>query len=144
MAWNEPGNNGRDPWGGGNRNDQGPPDLDEVVKKLQQGLNGLFGKSGGGSGGGSDSGDGPGFDFSGKVVVSSQLSHSSHMAHLVFTKLTNRNGRCTPIRTVLETKTPGLRWNAPIIEEVNKVNVTRVRTHTSQGVMLTKTKTWSM
>ena len=52
MAWNEPGNNGRDPWGGGNRNDQGPPDLDEVVKKLQQGLNGLFGKSGGGSGGG--------------------------------------------------------------------------------------------
>ena len=41
MAWNEPGNNGRDPWGGGNRNDQGPPDLDEVVKKLQQGLNGI-------------------------------------------------------------------------------------------------------
>ena len=34
MAWNEPGNNGRDPWGGGNRNDQGPPDLDEVVKDL--------------------------------------------------------------------------------------------------------------
>ena len=58
MAWNEPGNNGRDPWGGGNRNDQGPPDLDEVVKKLQQSLNGLFGKAGGGSGGGSDSGDG--------------------------------------------------------------------------------------
>ena len=56
MAWNEPGNNGRDPWGGGNRNDQGPPDLDEVVKKLQQSLNGLFGKAGGGSGGGSDSG----------------------------------------------------------------------------------------
>ena len=67
MAWNEPGNNGRDPWGGGNRNNQGPPDLDEVVKKLQQGLGGLFGKSGG-SGGGSDSGDGPGFEFSGKMV----------------------------------------------------------------------------
>ena len=33
---------------------------------------------------------------------------------------------------------PGLRWNAPIIDEVNKVNVTRVRTHTSQGVMLTE------
>ena len=67
MAWNEPGNNGRDPWGGGNRNNQGPPDLDEVVKKLQQGLGGLFGKSGG-SGGGSDSGDGPGFEFSGKMA----------------------------------------------------------------------------
>ena len=44
---------------------QGPPDLDEVLKKLQQSLGGLFGKSGG-SGGGSDSGDGSGFNFSGK------------------------------------------------------------------------------
>jgi len=39
MAWNEPGgnrNNDRDPWGSGNRggnNDQGPPDLDEALKK---------------------------------------------------------------------------------------------------------------
>ena len=37
MAWNEPGDSGkdRDPWGsrGG---DQGPPDLDEVVRKLQE------------------------------------------------------------------------------------------------------------
>jgi membrane protease subunit HflK len=51
MAWNEPGggNNSRDPWGGGN---QGPPDLDEALKKLQQRLGGLFGRSGGGGGGG--------------------------------------------------------------------------------------------
>ena len=38
MAWNEPGggNKGpRDPWGGG---DQGPPDLDEAMKKLQEKL----------------------------------------------------------------------------------------------------------
>ena len=36
MAWNEPGNNGNDndPWGGGRRgSDQGPPDIDEVIKK---------------------------------------------------------------------------------------------------------------
>ena len=48
MAWNEPGggNNSRDPWGGGN---QGPPDLDEALKKLQQRFGGLFG---GGKGGG--------------------------------------------------------------------------------------------
>jgi membrane protease subunit HflK len=52
MAWNEPGggNNSRDPWGSGN---QGPPDLDEALKKLQERLGGLFGRSGGGSGGGS-------------------------------------------------------------------------------------------
>ena len=49
MSWNEPGggNRQRDPWGG---KDQGPPDLDEALKKLQDQLNGLFGgRSGGGS-----------------------------------------------------------------------------------------------
>jgi len=50
MAWNEPGGNDRDPWGGGGK-DQGPPDLDEVVKKLQEKIGGLFGgRRGGGSG----------------------------------------------------------------------------------------------
>ena len=43
--------------------------LNEVVKKLQQSLSGLFGKSGGSGGGGSDSGNGPGFEFSGKIVA---------------------------------------------------------------------------
>ena len=57
MAWNEPGggnNKPKDPWGGG---DQGPPDLDEALKKLQDKLGGMFGGGGarksGGSGGSS-------------------------------------------------------------------------------------------
>jgi len=54
MAWNEPGGGNRDPWNnkGG---DQGPPDLDEVVRKLQDKMGGLFGGRGGG---GSEGGDG--------------------------------------------------------------------------------------
>ena len=61
MAWNEPGGgNNKDPWGG--RDDQGPPDLDEVVKKMQDKLGGLFGggRKGSSSGTGGGSG-GPGF-----------------------------------------------------------------------------------
>jgi len=52
--WNKPGGNGQDqnPWGRGG--DQGPPDLDEIVRKIQQKLSGLFG--GGKKGGGSDDG----------------------------------------------------------------------------------------
>ncbi|MGD2084478.1 MAG: protease modulator HflK N-terminal domain-containing protein, partial [Chromatiales bacterium] len=51
MAWNEPGG-GKDPWSG-KGGDQGPPDLDEVVRKLQERLGGLFGgKKGGGGGAG--------------------------------------------------------------------------------------------
>ena len=45
MAWNEPGG-GRDPWGG-NRGGDGPPDIDEVVKKLKE----KFGFFGGGKDG---------------------------------------------------------------------------------------------
>jgi|GEM_PF-3225842 protease FtsH subunit HflK len=60
MAWNEPGGNNRDPWsggGGGGRGNQGPPDLDEVIRKVKSRLEGLFGggggrRSGGGQGGG--------------------------------------------------------------------------------------------
>jgi len=60
MGWNEPpdGNNGKDPWGnnGGKKNNgDGPPDLDEIVRKMQEGLGGIFGKkssNGSGAGGG--------------------------------------------------------------------------------------------
>jgi membrane protease subunit HflK len=41
MAWNEPGNDQKDPWGG--RNNDNPPDLDEVIRNLQRKLGGLFG-----------------------------------------------------------------------------------------------------
>jgi len=54
MAWNEPGGGkDRDPWGG-RGGDQGPPDLDEALRKLQHQLAGIFGRGsgGGGSGGG--------------------------------------------------------------------------------------------
>ena len=63
MAWNEPGggnNKPKDPWGGG---DQGPPDLDEALKKLQDKLGGMFGGGGGArraGGSGSSSGGIPG------------------------------------------------------------------------------------
>ena len=52
MAWNEPGggDNNKDPWG--NRGDQGPPDLDEAIRKLQAQLSGIFGGKGGSGGGG--------------------------------------------------------------------------------------------
>ena len=57
MAWNEPGNSGgKDPWGQRNKN-QGPPDLDQVIKNIQDKLRGLFG---GGAGGKRPSGGGNG------------------------------------------------------------------------------------
>ncbi len=43
MSWNEPGGNDKDPWSG--RGDQkGPPDLDEVVRSLQEKIGKFFGE----------------------------------------------------------------------------------------------------
>lgn len=56
MGWNEPpgGQRPNDPWGNRGNRGEGPPDLDEIVRKLQKGFGGLFGKrppsvSGGGA-----------------------------------------------------------------------------------------------
>jgi membrane protease subunit HflK len=57
MAWNDPGKN-ENPWQ--RRPEKGPPDLDELLRRLQKQLRGLFGGSSGGSapGGGSTSAGG--------------------------------------------------------------------------------------
>lgn len=69
MAWNEPGGDKRDPWGGGNKQD-GPPDLDEVIRNLQKKFSGLFGKKGGGGSGNSGSGSTlPGGGLIGIVIL---------------------------------------------------------------------------
>jgi membrane protease subunit HflK len=58
MAWNEPGGSGgdKDPWGNRGKKDQGPPDLDEVIKNVQKKISGIFGGGGSGSGSGSTKG----------------------------------------------------------------------------------------
>ncbi len=59
MAWNEPGGSGgdKDPWGNRGK-DQGPPDLDEVIKNVQKKISGIFGGNGSGGKGGSGSAKG--------------------------------------------------------------------------------------
>ncbi len=77
--WGSGGNGGgnrNNPWGqnngggggGGGRGGQEPPDLDELVGKLQDGLRGLFGGGSGGSGGGGKSGKGGGV-FGGVLIA---------------------------------------------------------------------------
>ncbi len=42
MAWNEPGKDDKDPWGN-NRGNDGPPDLDDVMRNLKNKLGAMFG-----------------------------------------------------------------------------------------------------
>ncbi|MEY3016955.1 MAG: FtsH protease modulator HflK, partial [Pseudomonadota bacterium] len=134
MAWNEPGNNGnqRDPWGGGG-GDQGPPDLDEVIRSLNKKLNGLFGKGGkGGAGNGDNAG--------GSSVLGLLLGAVFVIWFGMGIYQVNQQELAVVLRfgKYHETVEPGLQWNPPLIDEVSKINVTRVRSSTHSGLMLTE------
>ena len=143
MAWNEPGNNGKDhdPWGGGgNRGggDQGPPDLDEVIRNLTKKFNKFFG---GGSGGGSSTGgSSPSGGFSlgilglmAVIVVGAWGFIGFYIVDEAERGVVLRFGRVQN-----EVVMPGLRWNPPLIDEVNIVNVSEINAKTyANGSMLT-------
>ena len=57
MSWNEPGCDNKDPWSG-RGDDKKPPDLDEVIRSLQEKLTKIFG---GGDEGGSNNSSGNAF-----------------------------------------------------------------------------------
>lgn len=130
MAWNEPGggNNPRDPWGGG---DQGPPDLDEALKKLQEKLGGIFG--GGSSGGGS------GGKVSGTVIIAVLSLVLVVWAVLGFYQIDEQErGVVLRFGKYHDTVMPGLHWNPPLIDEVTIVNATKVRSASFNEIMLTQ------
>jgi membrane protease subunit HflK len=135
MAWNEPGNNGndKDPWGGGGRRgggDQGPPDIDEVLKNLTKKFNSLFGGSGGGSrSGGSATG---GARFSGGLIAGMLVVVAVIWAFTGF-YIVDAAERGVVLRfgKVQESiVSPGLHWNPPIIDDVNLVNILALNTGT--------------
>ncbi|EAR60363.1 FtsH protease activity modulator HflK [Neptuniibacter caesariensis] len=150
MAWNEPGGNGnnQDPWGGGNNNnrggkgggDQGPPDLDEALRKLQDKLNNIFGGAGkrssggyGGDGDGDGSASGAGFFW---IVLLIALLIWAGMG--VYTVDQQERGVVLRLGKYSETVGPGLQWNPPMIDDVTLVNVTRLRTRDQRSLMLTE------
>ena len=137
MAWNEPkggSNKPKDPWGGDNSN-QGPPDLDEALKKLQAKLQSLFG---GGSGGGSSSGGGTSAISGSVVVVLVILALLIWGVMGVYQVDQQERGIVLRFGSYYETVQPGLHWNPPIIDDVTLLNVTKVRSVSLREIMLTQ------
>ena len=124
MAWNEPGGgNNKDPWGG--RGDQGPPDLDEVVRKMQDKLGGLFGgrkRGGGGGGSGSSKPAFAGFGLVAAVVLVVWLFSGIYIVDEGTRGVVMRFGAYT------QATMPGPHWHIPYpIEQVEIVNVEQRR-----------------
>jgi len=143
MAWNEPGGNrnDNDPWGtGGGRggNDQGPPDLDEALKKGLDKLNRMLGGKGGNSGnsGGGKGSSGGGF---GAIVAIVAILAVGYVIFQSFYTVDEQE-RAVVLRfgEYNRTEMPGLRFKVPLIDNVTKVRVTSVRSAESTGQMLTQ------
>ncbi|MDD4916017.1 MAG: FtsH protease activity modulator HflK [Methylococcales bacterium] len=122
MSWNEPGGDNKDPWSG--RNDKNnPPDLDEVIRSIQEKLGGLFGGSkGGGSATPPDfsSMKSLGFLATGALVL---WGFSGF-----YTVDEGTRGLVTRFGAYVETTLPGLNWHIPSpVEQVQIVNVEQQR-----------------
>ena len=130
MAWNESGGGDKDPWG--NRGDQGPPDLDEAIRKLQGQLSGLFGGGKGSSGGG-------GGISAGSISLLLIVLAGLYVFSGIYQVDQQERGVVFRFGEVMEQEVnPGLHWNPPLIDQVQLVNVTQVQSHSHQASMLTK------
>jgi len=149
MAWNQPGNNGqdRDPWGsnkpggnpGGNGNkggrEQGPPDLDDIFRKLSKKLGG-FGGGGKGNGGGTP--QGPRTQMGGRIVGIIVVALVIFWAASGFYTIKEaERGVVTRFGKFSHLVEPGLNWKPTFIDDVTAVNVEAVRELAASGVMLT-------
>jgi modulator of FtsH protease HflK len=136
MAWNQPGGNGgKDPWGG-RGGQEGPPDLDEVLKKLQSKVNRVFG------GGKSSGGLGSGASLRGGGAKGLVLLLVLALIGWVFAGIyivdPPEQGVVLRFGKYVRTTEPGPHWVPYFVETVETVNVEQVR---SQDVGFRRTGT---
>lgn len=132
MAWNEPGNNGKnnDPWNQGGRN-QGPPDMDEMFRNLSKKLGGLFGGNKGGSA--SSSGGG-----SAILVFAILIAVIGWFFSGIYTIKESERGVILRFGQYHSEVSPGINWKPTFIDKVLPVDVSSVETLKTDGFMLTQ------
>jgi len=124
MPWNQPGGSGgKDPWGSRGDRD-GPPDLDDLMRRFRQRLGGLFGGGGGSGGGGSSDGLGSiGFGLIAAILVFLWLATGFYVVKQGEAAVILRLG------AYAQTTGAGLHWRLPYpIESQEIVNVEKVNT----------------
>lgn len=136
--WGSGGNNGgrdrNNPWGqngggGGGRGGQEPPDLDELVGKLQDGLRGLFG-GGGGRRSGRSGGSGGGSIFT-AIIIALIVGFAVIIwpGRAVYQVQPEQVGVVLRFGEYVRTAPPGLNLKLPWpVETVELPNVTETRT----------------
>ena len=127
MAWNEPGGGNRDPWGGKGSGD-GPPDLDEMARKLRDRMNSILG------GGGKRAGGKKPFNL-GFILVAVVVAWALSGIYIVEPAERGVVLRLGKFSTITM---PGPHWYLRGLETVDIVDVDQLRTVSHRAKMLTK------
>jgi membrane protease subunit HflK len=127
MAWNEPGGGNRDPWGG-KGSGEGPPDLDEMVRKLRDRMSSILG--GGGKRTGGKSPFNPVFIIIAAIAV--WVLSGIYIVEPAERGVVLRLGKYNT------TTMPGPHWYLRGFETVDIVDVDQLRTVSHRAKMLTK------
>ncbi|HJP04851.1 MAG: FtsH protease activity modulator HflK [Gammaproteobacteria bacterium] len=128
MAWNDSGN-GKNPWERGGQD--GPPDLDKIIRDWQRKLSSIFG---GGKGGGAGRSSGSGAPLVGILI----LVLLGWGATGFYTIDDAERGIVQRFGAYVETTNPGLRWHLPWpIEVADKVNISAIERFSQTTSMLT-------
>ncbi|MGD8619657.1 MAG: protease modulator HflK, partial [Gammaproteobacteria bacterium] len=128
MAWNEPGGGNRDPWGGKGSGD-GPPDLDEMARKLRDRMNSILGGGGKRAGGKKNP-----FNL-GFIVVALIAAWALSGIYIVEPAERGVVLRLGKFNTITM---PGPHWYLRGLETVDIVDVDQLRTVSHRAKMLTK------
>ncbi len=126
MPWNQPGDDQKDPWSGGRRN-SGPPDLDELLKKLRVRLGGFKGFKGGGQA--SKSG----------ILGLAGIAFLIWLASGFYIVSEGERGIELLFGEAKSVTNPGPHWRIPYpIYSVEKVDIDQVRSFQHRASMLTQ------
>ena len=115
-------------WGrGGGGKNQGPPDLDELMRNFNQKIGSLFGRKGGGNG---SAPGGPGFaQFGGGAGILIGLVVLVWLASGFYIVDASQRGMVLRFGKFIEETQPGPHWHLPFpIETAEIVNLSQVRT----------------
>lgn len=133
MPWNEPGGNQQDPWTGKKRGSNNDPE--ELIRKLTEKFNSLFGDSGGG---GNNSGDSNGNSAKG-ITVLLVIGTIAWLLSGIYTVDARQQGLVLRFGEFQEVTGAGLHWRLPYpIETVEIIDVEQNRSAQDRSNMLTK------
>jgi membrane protease subunit HflK len=131
MAWNEPGNDDKDPWKNKGGKNQGPPDLDELLNDLGKKVTGIFG------GKTTKGGSGKSFSSIGLSILLI-IGMVVYAFSGFYTIKEAEQGLVLRFGQYSGTVEPGLRWKWTFIDRIIPVDMQSTREMPSSGFMLTQ------